>query len=225
MPDERTLDELVADIQDEVVSWLSDYEIFNEDTATNKIFALLERDFLSNTEIPSAYVRRLWNAYQALPNRFKNNSVNGNMFEAIIITTFLKAGIRPIYKQANLVFVPNVKYDIVVFPKKEDGTVDVSAPVVISLKTSLRERYKQADLEGIALKNVYKRGTSYIITLDNDDAINNGKEKIQQKDILGIDDFIHAETEAFNEFVANLQDRTVGKPPEIKVIEKSHTIE
>lgn len=221
----RSLDELVADIRDEVVVWLSDHEIFNENTATNKIFALLERDFLSNTEIPSVYVRRMWNDYQALPDRFKNNSVNGNIFEAIVITALLKAGIHPIYTQTNLAFVPNVNYDIVVFPKKENGTVDVSAPVVISLKTSLRERYKQADLEGLALKNVYKRGSSYIITLDNDDAINNCKEKIRQKDILGIDDFIHAGTEAFDEFVANLQGRTVGEPPQIKVVEKSHTIE
>ena len=223
--DTRTLTQMVNDIRGEVVVWLSDHNIFKRATATNKVFALLEKDFPSNTDIPSVYVKKLWQKYMDLPERLRNNALNGYVFEAIIITTLLKEGIRPLYTQTNLAFIPNVNYDIVVFPRKEDGTVDVSAPVVISLKTSLRERYKQADLEGIALKNVYKRASSYLITLDDEEEIALNQEKIKQRDILGIDDFINAGTEAFDELVAKLKGRTVTEPPQIQVIENPHIIE
>lgn len=84
------------------------------------------------------------------------NAMNGNIFEAIISTVLIKEGIIPMYTQVSLEFVPNINFDIVIFPKNEKGTVDVSAPISLSLKTSLCERHKQADLEGLALKEVYK---------------------------------------------------------------------
>ena len=148
----------------------------------------------------------------------KNNSLNGNIFEAIVITALIKEEILPIYTQTNLEFVPNVDYDIVLFPKKEDGEVDVSAPIVLSLKTSLRERYKQADLEGLALKDVYKRGVSYLVTLDDTSTIELVNEKIKQKDIRGIDGFISAISSEFDELIAGLKSNGVSTPPPIQVI-------
>ncbi|MDE7137830.1 MAG: hypothetical protein K2O29_05155 [Ruminococcus sp.] len=44
--------------------------------------------------------------------------------------------------------MPNVDFDIILYTQEQ-------YPIALSLKTSVRERYKQADLEGVALKNMY----------------------------------------------------------------------
>ena len=38
-------------------------------------------------------------------------------------------------------------------------------PIVLSIKTSLRERLKQADLKALALNNVYRKAQTYLLTL------------------------------------------------------------
>lgn len=205
---------------------LSDYGIVGKRTKTEEVFLKIEKHFRSNKDTPSVYVQKLWGKYQqVIPEKKKNNSLNGNIFEAIVITALIKEEILPIYTQTNLEFVPNVDYDIVLFPKKEDGEVDVSAPIVLSLKTSLRERYKQADLEGLALKDVYKRGVSYLVTLDDTSTIELVNEKIKQKDIRGIDGFISAISSEFDELIAGLKSNGVSTPPPIQVINDSKKIE
>lgn len=203
---------------------LVDYNIVGGNSKTNIIFEKIEKHFSDNTDIPSVYIKSLWDRYQSLPKKYKVNSMNGNIFEAIVITSLLKEGISPIYTQTSLEFVPNVNYDLVVFPKNDDGSIDVSAPIVISLKTSLRERYKQADLEGSALKSVYKRGISYLVTLDSESEIKKSRQKIIKKEILGLDDFINATTSDFDVLVNDLKTRTVAEPPEIKVVRSANTI-
>ncbi len=204
--------------------YLSDWGIVGEKTKTNEIFAKIESDFMKNQDIPSVYVKRLWEKYQALPKKNHNNAMNGNIFEAIITTLLLKEGIEPIYTQASLEFVPNIDYDIVIFPKNQEGIVDVSAPIVLSLKTSLRERYKQADLEGIALKEVYKRALSYLITLDEETELVKFKKKVEEKDIRGIDACLNATSEEFDELIKNIKSNDVSVPPEIRAVKEAKII-
>lgn len=203
---------------------LVDYNIVSGKSKTNIVFEKIEKHFSDNTDIPSVYIKSLWDRYQSLPKKYKGNSMNGNIFEAIVITSLLKEGISPIYTQTSLEFVPNVNYDLVVFPKNNDGSIDVSAPIVISLKTSLRERYKQADLEGSALKSVYKRGISYLVTLDSESEIKKSRQKIIKKEILGLDNFINATTSDFDVLVNDLKTRTVAEPPAIKVVRSANAI-
>lgn len=66
--------------------------------------------------------------------------------------------IQPFYYQAKFHHVPPCKCDIVLY--------DDRRPVVLSVKVSLLERYKQADLEGIALRQVYRQARQYLITLN-----------------------------------------------------------
>lgn len=213
------------------INRLSDYQIVNKDTKTEEMFLRIEDHFMANTDIPSVYVKKLWSRYQKIKeedkkkNEKSNNSLNGQIFEAIIITTLLKERIEPLYIQTALEFVPNVEYDIVVFPKNGKGEVDVSAPVVLSLKTSLRERYKQADLEALALKDVYKRGRTYLVTLEDASSVDSINEKVENRDIRGIDSFINAQSNAFDELVNELKEKTLSEPPQIKVIRKATTVE
>ncbi len=203
---------------------LSDYGIVSSTAKTNLVFEKIEKRFSHNTDNPSVYVKTLWEKYKTLPSEYQSNAMNGSIFEAIITTAFVKEGITPLYTQTYLEFVPNVKYDLIVFPQKSDASVDASAPIVISMKTSLRERYKQADLEGCAMKNVYKRGYSYLITLDNEVEIRNANEKIKNKDILGLDNFINATTTDFDNLINSLKISKVAEPPAIKVVKKANTI-
>ena len=107
---------------------------------------------------PLDYVAKFWKRYQERNDR--NNSLNGKIWECIIITLLYREGLLPFYTQAKVAFVPNVEFDVLLYTS--------SRPISLSLKTSLRERYKQADLEAIALRYVHRRAKSYLLTLDPD---------------------------------------------------------
>ena len=128
---------------------LSRFKLVRNRNKSEKIFedlfpgkTFLDIDYNS----PAEYVSKYWQAYKNL--NINNNALNGKIFELIISTIFIRENILPIYLQANVAFIPNVEYDLVLY-NKEQG------PISISLKTSLRERKKQADLEAIALKYVH----------------------------------------------------------------------
>lgn len=199
---------------------LSDYGIVKENTKTNAAFAKLITNFSGNEDIPSVYVNNIWNKYN-LSKIKKSNSLNGYIFEAIIATLFIKEGILPMFLQASLEFVPDIDYDLIIFPKDENGEVDVSAPISLSLKTSLRERYKQADLEGLALKEVYKRAKTYLITIDEKQEIDKFKNKIDVKDVRGIDKCIDARSHEFDELIYSIKESGVAEPPDIRAIKDS----
>jgi hypothetical protein len=77
---------------------------------------------------------------------------------------------------AEVQFVPNAKFDLM-FYTHEIG------PILLSAKTSLRERYKQADLEAMALRAVYRRSKTFLVTLNEQEA-RNVQAKIHSGDIL-----------------------------------------
>ena len=82
---------------------------------------------------PLDYVAKFWERYQERSDR--NNSLNGKIWECIIITLLYREGLLPFYTQAKVAFVPNVEFDVLLYTN--------SRPISLSLKTSLRERYKQ----------------------------------------------------------------------------------
>ncbi|MCK5290954.1 MAG: hypothetical protein KAR39_02935 [Thermoplasmata archaeon] len=107
-------------------------------------------------------------------------NLRGNWFEFAIGLLLVRRGLIPFYYQASLVNIPNVIYDFIVYTKEV-------GPISLSAKTSLRERYKQTDLEAMVLKNVYRRGECHLLTLDDKTAVNTLKGKIERKDVLGLD--------------------------------------
>ncbi len=163
---------------------------------------------------PSEYIQKYWNAYLLRPER--NNNLNGKLFEYILATLCIREGIIPIYMSAKVAFVPNVIYDLM-FYTKERG------PICWSVKTSLRERYKQADLESIALKYVHRKALSYLITLEENEA-KSVKVKIKNGDVIGLDDVIVATSEEFDQLILELKDFEFSEPPIVKVIESNQII-
>ena len=165
-------------------------------------------------EKPSDYIQTYWQAYHKHPER--NNNLNGKIFEYVLATLFVRENILPLYMSAKVAFVPNVIYDLM-FYTTERG------PICISAKTSLRERYKQADLEAIALKYVHRKALSYLITLEVNEA-RSVKAKIKSGDVIGLDDVIVATSEEFNKLIEELKEFDFSEPPTVKVIESNQII-
>lgn len=157
---------------------------------------------------PSEYVNECWRKYQACPD--KNNSINGTIFEYIIETALYNKGILPMFTQASMAFVPNANFDILLYTSE-------NFPIGLSLKTSLRERYKQADLEAIALKYVHRRALNYLITFSDDEA-DGVKDKIKDGTLLGINKVVTADTTEFDELCEELLGYTFIEPGKIDII-------
>lgn len=106
--------------------------------------------------------------------------------------------------------MPNVEFDFTMY-SKEYG------PIVLSAKTSLRERYKQADLEGMMLRQVHRNAKTYLITLDENEA-NNVNKKIQNGQVLGINSVVTATSSKFDEVLKFLKTLHYIKPEKVEII-------
>jgi hypothetical protein len=169
--------------------------IIKKDGKSAKIFAEICPDIFAERELsPAQFVNRLWAAYTSYyPS---NNSVNGNIFEFIIAAVLLREGIKPFHRQVKLAFVPGIDFDLILLP-------DTLHLVSLSLKTSFRERYKQADLEAMALKNVHRQAKCYLLTLEPTEA---GfiKTKISTGEVQFLDEAIAAKSEEFDSLIRSL---------------------
>jgi len=160
---------------------------------------------------PSSFIEEMW-------SRYTNGqaSLNGSVFEGLIACLLYRMGVLPIYLQAKLAFVPNVDFDFVLYAEE-------FGPIVLSAKTSLRERYKQADLEGMMLRQVHRRSKSYLITLNSAEAIR-VRRKVGSGEVLGLDDVILATSCEFDELITELMGYTYIVPPQVDVISSSKVI-
>lgn len=110
-----------------------------------------------------------------------NRSVNGKVFEGLILESLYREGILPVYYQASVIFIPSVNYDILLYHP--------TTPAILSCKTSLRERWKQADLEGWALKQVYRGARSFLLTMDNEEG-NRVQRKVADSQAVGLNECV-----------------------------------
>lgn len=162
---------------------------------------ILTKDITSEGE----FINELWSRYDPV-----TASLNGKIFEGLLATVFYRSGILPFYVEAKLAFVPNVSFDFVAY-SREYG------PIVLSAKTSLRERYKQADLEGMMLRQVHRRSKSYLITLNEKEA-RTVNEKIETGLVLGLDDVVVASSEGMDTLISGLKKLEYYEPEKIDIL-------
>lgn len=145
---------------------------------------------------PHKFVQICWDWYKA--NYPSKSSQNGWLFENIVELALDRAGIPFIYRQVKLNGLTLAVFDLMLF----EGNV----PLVFPLKTTLRERWKQAELEARVLKQLYPDAECYLITLSEKEvkARRNAPEQL-----IGIDGFVLANTPEFDEFVKKLQKRAL----------------
>jgi hypothetical protein len=168
-------------------------------------------------EKSSEYIQIYWQAYEDYCKvKDGNASQNGKMFEYILTTLLIRENLLPFYLSAKVAFVPNVMYDIMLYTTER-------GPICISAKTSLRERYKQADLEGIALKYVHRRSLSYLVT-NNESEANSVKAKIKKGDVIGLDNVIHSFSNEFDDLITSLKQYEFEQPKPIEVIKSNQIV-
>jgi len=191
-------------------------------TLAGGIFEQLLPSFMEvEYETPSEYISIYWNAYLEkrdilLDNEQQKRGVNGKMFEIIIATLLIREKVYPIYMNAKVAFVPNINYDLLLYSTDR-------GPICLSAKTSFRERYKQADLEAIAMKYVHRRSKCYLITLSESDAnIVNAKQKIG--DVIGLDSAVCATNDDFDNVIAEIKELNLVETPKIKVITTNQVV-
>ncbi len=183
--------------------------IARNESATTMLFdSLIEgKSFMTvKYNTPKDYIKRYWTALE----KSNKPTLHGNVFEYIIYTLLFREGIKPFYTQAQVAFVPNVNFDALLYCQ--------SAPVSLSLKTSLRERYKQADLEAIALKYVHRRAKCYLLTMDTKEA-NAQKSKILSGEIIGLDEIIDCNSDDIDNLIDNLKKTNYTTSTKIDVVQ------
>lgn len=193
---------------------LKSYNVVRNEGIASNIFESLFED-IPFTQIsyssPSEYVKMYWDKYISSPNR--NVSLNGNIFELIMATLFIRENILPLYLQAKVAFVPNVEYDAILYCKE-------FGPIALSMKTSLRERYKQADLEAIALKYVHRRAKSFLLTLvDHESEIVNCK--IKSGDVIGLNKSINCSSFQLDELIEDFKQINFEQAGNVPIIESN----
>ncbi len=186
-----------------------------KDNKAEIVFDALFADFMKlQYNKPSEYIAFYWQEFKKHPE--SNNNLNGKIFEYILATLFVREGLMPLYLSAKVAFVPNVIYDLM-FYTNERG------PICISAKTSLRERYKQADLEAIALKYVHRKALSFLVTLEENEA-KSVKAKIKSGDVIGLDKVVVATNAEFDELILELKTYQLSEPPTVKVVSSNQII-
>lgn len=162
---------------------------------------------------PSKYVRDMWTQVQK--SRMSSN-MNGVAFELILACVLIKEDLYPFYMGAEVQFVPNAKFDLM-FYTHEVG------PIVLSAKTSLRERYKQADLEALALRAVYRRSKTFLVTL-NDQEARNVQAKIQSGDVTSLNSCIVATKPEFDNLIEELHSYKMIQAPRVPIVDKGRLV-
>ncbi len=142
-------------------------------------------------------------------------SMRGRWFEWATLIALRERKLTPAYWQAEFAAVPHNFNDVLLW-SKEHG------PVIISCKTSLRERYKQADLEAVTLRQYYPNAKFFLLTLDTDKRhVASIRKKIAGKELLALQ-AVYDETDA-DELFSLLKTLTLMEAPE-KVLHSGKAI-
>lgn len=185
----------------------------NNEKLSLQILKKLISNFDYSNKKYSETVDILWRKY--INTNESNNNINGAVFEVIIGFVLTIARCMPFYMQAKVAYVPNVNYDFICYDKQ-------NGPISLSAKTSLHERWKQADLGTVALKYIHRNARSYLVTLDSV-AMKTRLDKIA--DCMGLSDFILANSPKFDELIEQLQGLNLSKAGTVEIIKSNMVID
>jgi len=201
-------------------NYLVDCGIMSESSSRSSLSAQLLLSIqpsLESIEIrqPSKYVEYIWS--KAEKDDRLTRDVRGKFFELVIASCLIRSEILPFFWQAQLEFVPLANFDLVVYTEER-------GPVVLSLKTSIRERYKQAEFEAQAMKDVHRRANNFLVTMEKDEAVSL-QAKIDSGVLTGIDGVVVANEKSFDELIELLGSLSIVDTPVFSAIKNPQKIE
>jgi hypothetical protein len=189
-------------------------KILKKGTKTSQVFEDIFSDILKEKYVkPSLFIKSNWKKfilYKDLNN--VDRSVNGSVFECLISILLFRENIFPLFTQVQLAFVPNAIFDLLLYNTSNEI-------ISLSLKTTLRERWKQADLEAFALKNVYRNSSSFLITLSENES-NTVNSKIKSGGVLGLNEVILADSDNFDILIDKLNKERYLNPGAVNIFQK-----
>jgi hypothetical protein len=141
--------------------------------------------------------------------------MGGSWLEWARLIALKEKKLLPSYWQTEFTKVPDNFSDMMLGSKE-------SGPVIISCKTSLRERYKQAGLEAVALRQHFPDAKFYLLTLDNDKChVARIRKKLADKELLALQ-AVYDETNVDQVF-AFLETLKLG-PPDARVLRQGAVV-
>jgi hypothetical protein len=158
----------------------------------------------------SAYTDKLW---KLLDKEIQDNNSRGSAFEFLIAFTLLRENISPFYYQVAFNNIAWAEYDILIYTEE-------IGPIVLSCKTSLRERWKQAEFEAQLMKRDFPSSRSFLITMDPKES--SVASKIKNGPKSGLEKVMRPNQPAFDRLVEEIKNYTVITAP-IGVFSK-HTL-
>jgi hypothetical protein len=181
----------------------------SRDAVTSRVLSELE---LLGPLKPSDFMRA---GLQYFKTHFRSdNSLNGAVLQALVERCLVANGVVPVYSEVTMRFIPVARYDIIVFTRKH-------GPINLSLKTSLRERWKQAEFEGMALRRVYRRSRVYVV---NNSENETRTRKTNMAQCEAIHDFVVCTSPAFDSLVKNLLAWGPKRAPVVRLVSKGKEV-
>ena len=169
-------------------------------------------DRISGSDSPSQLIKEGFGVYRK--NFPSNSSINGRILELLVCEVLVRNGVVPFYFQAKLSLVPDITLDILLY--------DPDKPVALACKTTVRERYKQAELEGTLLRQVYRRSETHLLTIDDD--CHKIQTKIKDADVVGINSCIRADGPDFDGLIIKLKARRFSPTTPTDPLDKGRLI-
>jgi predicted AAA+ superfamily ATPase len=160
---------------------------------------------------PSLYNDKIW---KLIDPAISDNSSRGSAFEFLIAFTLLRENISPFYYQVEFNKIAWAEFDLLIFTEE-------IGPIVFSCKTSLRERWKQAELEAQLLKRDFPESRSFLITMDpNESSVAN---KIKNGPKSGLEKVMRSNQPAFDRIIQEIKSYKVTSAP-VGLFTKSNLI-
>ena len=150
---------------------------------------------------PSLYNDKIW---KLLDSAISDNSSRGSAYEFLIAFTLMRESISPFYYQVEFSNIAWAEFDILIYTEE-------IGPIVLSCKTSLRERWKQAELEAQLLRRDYPKSRSFLITMDPKEA--SVANKIKNGPKSGLEKVMRSNQPAFDRIIEEIKSYTIIKAP------------
>ena len=149
----------------------------------------------------STYTEKMW---KLLSPVISDNKARGSAFEFLIAFALLRQSISPFYYQVAFNNIAWAEYDLLIYTKE-------IGPIVFSCKTSLRERWKQAEFEAQLLRRDYPNSRSFLITMDPNEA--SVANKIKNGPKTGLEKVMRPNQPSFDRIMEEIGNYTVTAAP------------
>lgn len=117
---------------------------------------------------------------------------SGALFELMVACCLYDARVGTFYRHATLQDSPKVESDLLVWTRE-------GMPWCIQMTSTLRERYKLADLQAFRVKASYHNAAFFLLTMDQFDT-----SKRSKKDFESLDELVYCGSAAFDSLIEKL---------------------